>query len=394
MSRSFSLEQLSDYITDQIARIAAVRKEVEEIQVGFNSAYVEWQAEHDAALERLTEAVMDRRDEVGPDLEAQIQERIGEERHIIDARREELRDELIPEAQAQADRTLAQGQRLTETVRELNPRLNDREETLKAQRAALEEELAALNDQIRELSGCLGVVTNFVKINRLDRQRQRAIGKLDAIQQELKAVREEWQATYDQIKDQQEGLQDQWQELTLELARLQGELDYLDDETSREDLALKRAVRFVIDHLKQPVACPAQDLERQLADMVELNIETDTYQEGLGSVSGVLSVLDGITEGLHRFDESVKGLIREQQMHSSYLSKLSVTVPSETLAFHEQWDDLRGSVKDERHLGANPAEFIAAVRPVMEENMSEARIVAMFNSLAGALEQATAGWRG
>ncbi len=127
---------------------------------------------------------------------------------------------------------------------------------------------------------------------------------------------------------------------------------------------------------------------------MDLNIETDAYQEGLGSVSGFLSVLDGVTEGLNRFDESVKGLIREQEMHSSYLSKLSVTVSGDTLAFHEQWDDLRGSVRDERHLGANPAEFIAAVRPAMEEDLSEARIVAMFNSLAGALERATAGWRG
>ena len=135
MSKSLSLKQFSEYITDNVKRIGAVRREVEEIQVSFNSVYVEWKAEHDATLERLVEMVTGRLDEVGPDLRARIEEQSVEEQHTIAGRRQELRGKLVPEAQAEADRTLQQGQELTAKLRQLNPRLDRREEELKAQGA-------------------------------------------------------------------------------------------------------------------------------------------------------------------------------------------------------------------------------------------------------------------
>jgi chromosome segregation ATPase len=394
MSKSLSLKELSTYVTDNIQEIGAVRKEVEEIQVGFNSAYVEWKAEHDATLERLTETVTDRVDAIGPDLRALVDERIVEEKPIIEARRRELRDELIPATQTEADEVLSEGQQLTEKLRQLNPSLDQREEKLKTQRAALEEELAGLNKQIRELSGCLGVVINFFKINKLDRQRQRVIGKLETVQGELKEVREEWQTAEHQIRGEQEALQTKWQDTTIKLAQLNGELDYLDDESNRQALARKRAVRYTVDNLKEPIACPLGDVKQELDTMVELNVQADDYEEGLGSVGSLMSVLDGITEGLKRFDESVEGLLREQKMHSSYLSKLNVSVPDGVLAFHDQWDDLRRKVHDDGHLCANPAEFVAAVGPVMEDGLSTDNIQAMFTSLGDALRQSTKGWRG
>lgn len=51
MSNNFSLVSLYTYITNNIDKILAVRKETEEIQIGFNSSYVEWKAEHDATLD-------------------------------------------------------------------------------------------------------------------------------------------------------------------------------------------------------------------------------------------------------------------------------------------------------------------------------------------------------
>ena len=394
MSKSLSLKQFANYIADEVGKIGGVRREVEEIQVGFNSAFVEWKAEHDAALERLVEAVTGRLDEAGQDLRARIEERIVEEQRTIAGRRQELQDQIIPETQAEADRTLQQGQELTARLRQLNPQLDQREEELKAQGAALEEELTQLNEQIRRHSGCLGVVFNFFKISKLDRQRQQVIGQLKVIQQELKKVRDEWQEFQGQAQSEREGLQTRWQELTLKLAQLQGELDYLDIEANREALALKRATRHVIDNLKDPIPCPARDTKDELDAMVELNVQTDDYQEGLGSVGSLLSLLDGITEGLDRFGESVGGLIEEQRMHSAYLSDLNIRVPDEVRAFHAQWDGLAQKVQDDGHLCANPAEFLAIVRPVVEEDLTTEAIKAMFESLGQALNDATHQWRG
>jgi chromosome segregation ATPase len=398
----FSLQRLSDYIAETIDQIGKVRQEAQEIQLGFNSAYVEWKAQHDAALERLAGAVTATLEEAWPDasneagniLYTRITARTAEERLAISERGRELRESLIPNTQTEADQTLQEGQRLQTRLRALNPRLDQREEELKAQRSVLEGELAELNEQIRRLSGCLSVVLNFPKINRLGRRRQEAVGELKVIQQELKRVREEWREAQVQTQGEQEALQTKWQELALRLARLHGELDYLDEEANREALALRRAVRYVMDHLKEPVSCPASELQGELDAMVELNRQTDDYQAGLGSAGSFMSLLDGIMEGLRRLNESVQGLVEEQRMHSSHLSALSISVPGEVLAFHRQWPVLARKVHDESRLCAHPAEFVAVVQPVMDEDLSESNIRAMFGGLGQALERATSEWRG
>ena len=394
MSKSLSMENFSKYITDNIDEILIVRLEVEEIQIGFNSAYVEWKADHDAALERLADMVIAQWDRVGPDLHVLIEERRPEEQRIIAERRQELRDKLIPETQAEADLALQQGQSLTERLRTLNPRLDQREEELKAEWTALKKELDQLNEQIRGLSGCLRVVINFFKISKLDRQRQQTIGQLKVTQKNLGQVREEWQQVQQETATEQEALQTEWQELTLKLAQLQGEMDYLEVEANRDGLALKRATRHVIGSLKEPIPCPASDVKGELDAMVELNIQTDNYQEGLGSVSSLLSLLDGIIEGLRRFDTSVQGIIGEQRMHSVYLPKLHIAIPDDVAAFHQQWDGLVQKVQDNGRLCAQPTEFLDLVRPVIEKDLSATNIQTMFSSLGQALEQATRDWRG
>jgi len=393
MSKSFSSEQLSAYLTEYIQKIDLVRKEVEEIQIGFNSSFVEWEAKHDAKLECLTEMVMDSGEMIGPAYQQNIDTLRDEERQRLEKRQEQLRDKLIPEAQIEADRLLENGRYLTEGLREVNPQLDQREEGLKARRATLEGELAQLNEQIRRLSGCARAVINFGKITRLDRQRQRIIGQLQAVHKDLKNVREEWQNTLQEIEAEQADLQNQWQQKTLELAQLQDELNYLDDDTSRDSLAHKSATRYVLDTLKEPIPCPDQDLKRELDQMVELNVLSDNYELGLGSVSGVIALLDGVSQGLERFNESVQGLIDEQRMHSSYLPQLNISVPGEVLDFHEQWEGLYQKVQDDHQICAQPEMFLESIQPVIDQDLSEDRIKAMFNNLGQALNQATQSWR-
>ena len=90
MGKSVSLEELSQYLNSSVEQIGQVRQEVEEIQVGFNSAYVEWKAWHDASLEQLVDAVTTRLEEIGPDLRTRIEEGIAREQDLIDQRRQEL----------------------------------------------------------------------------------------------------------------------------------------------------------------------------------------------------------------------------------------------------------------------------------------------------------------
>jgi hypothetical protein len=392
MSNQFSLEQMRDFLSDNVQRINAVHKELEEIQIGFNSAYVEWKADHDAALGRLGEAVIAHMEEVGPVLQERVQERVLEEQRIIDERMKELPGTLIPQTQDEADSALREGQLLVEKLRQLNPQLDKREERLKDKRIELEKELEQLNQAIHKNSRGLGVVTHFIRLTRLDRERQQVIGKLKALQEDLKEVRELWKTTEMETDVSQEALQVQWQELTLKLAQLQGEMDYLEDETSREALALQRAVRHVLDALKEPIQCPDKDIKLDLDEMVKLNIQVDDYDAAFAPLSGMISVLEGIVTGMARFTQSIEGLIDQQEMHSAYLPKLEVTIPQEVLSFHDGWEDLRMKVHDDGRLSAHPAEFLSTTQSTIEKGLSEERIKAMFEGMGSALERATEKW--
>ena len=392
MPRTVSLEQLNDFLLKNRRKIDAVGREVEEIQVGFNSAYVEFKANHDAQLARLTEKLFMRLDALGPELRALIDERAIEERRLLEGRREQLREELIPQTQAEADAVLAQAQEQLQALRQLNPELNEREELYKTHRAALETKLAELNAEISRLSRGLGFIVHFVSIAKLDRQRQRIIGQLEILAENLKEVREEWQTRQQEFQAEQEALQAQWRELGLKVAELRAELAYLDDDAQREALAVKRAIHHVLDNLKEPIPC-SEDLRSELEAMIELNIKTDAYQEGLGTVGGLIALLDSIGKGIDNLRESVEGLIGEQRMHSQHLPPLKVQLPDSVIAFHSQWDGLRAKMHDDARMCAHPLEFLEVARPVIERGLSDEAITNMFNRLGRALDEATKKWR-
>ncbi|MBN1418249.1 MAG: hypothetical protein JXP34_05700 [Planctomycetes bacterium] len=392
MGRMLSLPSLSGYLRDAIGRIRAVRAEAEEIQVGFQSAHATRKAEREAALDRVSAIVAERLDQAGPALGTRVAERTEEERRIAEARRVELRETVIPEAARAADEALREGQDLTARLRGANPRLDRREEDLKAERKGLEAKLSDLNDRIRSLSRGLGIVLRFVSIVKLDRERQRTIGKLQAVQKSLRDVRQEWASIRDETQSVQEELQARWRRATLAAAQGRAELEVLDDDARRGALVRARSVRHALAGLREPIECPAPDLAREIDAMIELNARTAAYEEGLGSACGLLAWLDGVASGLGRFDESVKGLIHEQEMHSEHLDELDVEVPDETLAFHEVWEPLRRKVVDDGRLCEHPEEFVAAIKPAMEDTLSETRIRAMFEGLGEALKRATAAW--
>jgi len=362
--------------------------------VQFNSAYVEWKAEHDATLEQLVEAVVSAPDSMGTEFRRRVEDRLFNEQVVIADRRRELRQTLIPEARALSDKALEDGKTLTAKLRQMNPKLDKREEKLKRKRAKLETELDELNENIRRLSVCLTILFIFFKISRLDRARQRVLGRLEETQEQIKDVREKWKSLQKADKAEQDALQKRWQEQTLMLAQYQAESDFLDEEQNRESLAFKRAVRHVVDNLKEGIRYPSVEIESELDKMVDLNVQTDKYESALRSVVEILALLDGVGEGLKRFGQSVQGLVEEQSMHGAYLPKLNVSIPDEVLVFNRQWEGLADLVRDDVTLRGRPVEFVGAVQPVIDEGLSEKAIRHTFDQLGRALKSATSHWKG
>ena len=389
------------YLEQQAGQIQALIKQLDEVQVAFNARFDDFQARHDAQLERLGEDVFQRlRDggpqgkveSVAPGLQAAIEAQLPAEVARIEERRAKLREEYLPDRRQEADETLQEAQAQMARLRALNPQLNQEEEDLKGEKAGLEAELAELNDQIRSQSRGLKLLRHFPSVLRADRERQRIIGKLEAIGQSLYNVRRRWDQEQKQIRQEQEALQERWQLESIAVARLQAELDQLDDEVLRRDLALRRAIRHVLDGLKVPTPGSDSELEAGLAEMIELNIRTDAYHEGLASVGGLIGLLGGIHDGVGAISQSIEALEEEQKMHSAYLKPLDFHLPDGVRAFHEQWPVLAERFVDEKTIGQHPADFSAEVEPLLTGPLSEAAIEATFQELGKAIERAAAAW--
>lgn len=384
--------KILDYLDGQQLAIENLIGQLDEIQVAFNAQFDQFKSQHDAMLDRLTDQLAGRLDDIDPALRMAVDQRLPMERRHIDERRQKVQEDYLPRRQQAADELLTQAQVELAELRALNPRLDAREEELKSERAKLESLLEGLNEAIRRKSRGFGVVRHFLSITRDDRQRQRIVGKLELINDSLLQVRREWEDKHEETRASQAKLQEQWQLESIAVARLQSELDQLDDRFRCEDLALRRAIRHVLDALKEPVSSSDAKLAAGLKEMVELNVQTDAYHEGLASVGGLIGLLRGIISGLQAIHKSIDGLRREQEMHSAYLRPLDFALPARVEAFHKQWPTLARQFHDEKTHAAQPAAFAIAIQPLLEGPLSQASIESMFNDMGAMIERATANW--
>ena len=384
--------QLIHYLNVQVDAIQGLIKELDEVQVRFNARFDEFKVLHDAKLDELTEKIVEHMAALDAKLQAAIEERLPEERQRIDERRQKVRETYLPQRQEAARQLLEKGQLQVAGLRKINPELDAQEEGFKTEKAQLEARLAELNDEIRKKSRGLGVVVHFVSIFQADRERQRILGKLEVINNELLRVRREWEAQRERVEKSQAELQEKWQLESIAVARLQAELDQLDDEDQREDLALRRAIRGVLDDLKEPAPTSDPDLDAGLQEMINLNVQTDDYHAGLASVGGMIGLLRGIQSGLGAIHKSVEGLQHEETMHSAYLKPLSFSLPAPVEAFNKQWGELAQRFADDAVIGEHPTDFCTNVQPLLDGPLSQASIEKMFNDLGAMIQRATANW--
>jgi chromosome segregation ATPase len=385
-------KEMLRYLEEQSQAIETLIDQLNEVQVEFNAQFDQFKAQHDATLDHLTDQIAERMDAISPQLRQAIQKRLPEEQSRIKERRQKVREEYLPKRRQAADDLLARAQAEVSRLRALNPQLDEREESLKREKAELEAQITRLNEEIRSKSRGLGLVRHFMSITQADRERQRILGKLEVTNEGLYATRREWEQQRQQTEKDQATLQQQWQMESIAVARLRSELDQLEDQNHGDALAVRRAIRHVLDALKDTTNGSSDELGVELQEMVKLNVETDAYHEGLASVGGVIGLLGGINSGLEAIGKSIEGLMREQEMHSAYLKPLNFSLPSRVRAFHQVWPRLAKQFADEEAIGARPASFSATVEPLLEGPLSQAKIEAMFNDLGAMIERSTAAW--
>ncbi len=389
MSPQYDAASFYNFLAGESKRIAGAFREVEQLQAEFQGAYTRFKTDHDKTLAALGEQVLAiDTDQLPPTVRAQIDARVPVERQTIAERLQVLDKSLLPDYQKKADDLLQRVQKDETERRSQNPKLNEREEALKAEGANWQKQLNDLNTQVGDRARGLGFIFNAGKIHALDGERQRAIGRLEVINSQLAKVREEWKDLRERTTKEEADWKTQWQTTMQQMGKLRQERDYLAQNV--DTVARQRAVTFVLDNIKTPISDSA--LQASVNRMVDLNIQTDDFQAALGSVAGILGVMKGVDEGLKRIGESVKAIIAEQERNSQFLRPPKIEISDRAAAFSRVWDEIAAKAKDEKAVAAHPADFVAAMKPILEERLTKDRITDYFNSLGNGLQAAGRGW--
>ncbi|HOQ99483.1 MAG TPA: hypothetical protein PLJ35_11740 [Anaerolineae bacterium] len=381
MSKTVKLSEFCGYIAGRQREIVAVYAEIEQVQQQFNELFRQKMQAWQTAISRGVPLLLGDQ-ALPPALAQSLLQVIGEERAKLEREIADLTAQVDTQRQA-ADRTVAEAQAEMQTLRRANPQLDAEEEAIKARRAEIAQALQQLDAEIK----ATGWLTGFFRRRRLRRQRDQVRAGLATETARLRRVRQQWQDEKQRFEANQGRLCAQWEAAGIEAAQAQARLDHLLgnlERLSRE----QGAARLLAELTAAPAA--AEPLHTLLAEMAELNRTKAEYEEGLRTVAEALGLLKGLGEGMERFYRSAAKVLEEQRQYN--LRELRIELSAAVLDFHALWPELRAQVKDEKTLGAQPAEFSRRVRAAIEGRLGDSAIAAMFESMGDALTRATKAW--
>jgi len=380
MSPQVALANFHRYVQENITRISALYREIEEIQYRFNDIYGKLQTQWQESVEKTAPQLQQA--ELPPQQAEMLRGYQQQERQKLEERISQLRQQVAEKQQA-AEAALREAQAELQRVREFNPVLNEREEALKARSRSETEAIAAVEQQIKSAGLGARLFGNHERRKELERLRQQHAETL----QQLKAVREEWQAKKQELAERQDTLRAAWEKASIELAQIKSELDYLEPNVAT--LAAQRGAQRMLAELQEAPAGRGP-LYDAMADIAQMNQQLAQYREGITRVAEALGVLTGIRSGMERFAQSVAKLYEEQERYN--LQPLKVDVPRRVIEFHNIWAEFRGKVKDEKHLGAHPLEFSKVAADYVQKRLTEEAIKDMFEQMGEALSAAAKAW--
>ncbi len=376
------VDEFFQHIQQQMSAVQQSYDEIVHAQREFQGAYVTFSTQRETLVASL---VASRLGNLPPPLQARAEVLMPEERKAVADRQREL-DAAVAAALKEADDSAAAMQQQMNALRKANPKLNEREESLKAMIAFRTQRLHDLNAKVSAMGSGLGFLFRAGAIRKVDNERHNVAGQLEALGGELEGVRKQWQDLRNSADAGMIVGQAEWAKHMADLAAVRSERDAL--AADPETMARRRACRRVLEEMTE-----APEGDADLARLPGLNRQSADYRAALMAVTSMLAVLKGILEGLTRFASSVSALVDEQEKNSQYLKPLRLDLPAGAAAFERLWPDLTPRVRDEKALAGHPAEFVAVMRPYLDQRLTREQIQAYFEGLGQSVKKAAAAWK-
>mgnify|MGYP001077810097 CR=1 FL=1 len=386
--RGVTLAEFHRYLDKSARGLKACYKEIEEIQFQFNDIFKRELAAWQESFTRCFPLLGAQRKNLPEAFGRQVDQVEAEERERI---RKEIADlaKKVTDGRVELDRLLGAAQAAGEELRKANPELDRREEALKAQLKALEDQFVQAYEEQEALErGLFGGVVNLGKIGRLKKAQKQAKKEQARILQLLREVRQEWVKKVDEAGETQAKLREQWQRLSIEVSEAQTRREHM--EKNLDALVEQAALQRVLEEMKEVPPGVEGELGEALKDLVARNKVRWGYEEGLKAVAEALGLLKGVGEGLLRFQKSVQTVLQEQRRYS--LAEIEVRLPPSAVAVNQIWEALRAKILDEKYMGKHPLEFSQVVDRHVKERLTDEKIQAFFEEMGEALSAATSKW--
>lgn len=390
---AYSTHSLIDYLAARKKEAGDAARYAHELKEAYVRTIGETVQAYETAIPAVAERLIAAPEAGGADLHAAIEARREEERRIIAERRRALREQIIPESHARADALVKESQDFKASHHENNLKKHGEQAELDAQRVQLEAQLEQLNAEIAAHAGCLNVVRHFFKLWKLTRQRKKVYDALQTAIKKLGWLRSDWEKEHQDLERILAELESRWNETVRQRTQDQAELEALDDPQHSESLALKRAVRHILDERRAPVTAPDAALQEQINALVDLHHRRENFEAAIARASHLTGVLEGIQKGLDGIAGSVKQLAAQERKYASYLPKLRFTLPTQATAFHDLWSALADKLSGQAaHYTQHPEEFTQMADEVLQAYLTDEKIAQTFTQMGNALQQATARW--
>ena len=388
MATVASLQDLDQTLSARVGDLRAVAPVFQALKTRYTEVYGEHELRYQLAIGPAVDRLIEADADAGPALHGNVLAWLPLEEESAEARHKELRDKILPALEADIAALVQRSQTSRRRHHLANTQAAQREQSLQASIAAGEAELARLNAEVKAKSRWLGVFWRFFAVNKLVRARNKTFKEVGHLHHQLEQLRRDWQDARQKESAAQASYQEETQARLLEQARLQAEFDYLDDAERRAALAHQRAARHVIDELREPVACPLPDLEKALAELAELNVIRDRYQEGINKAAHLEGLANGLLQGVEAFGGGIQKMIRQQKQYSAYLKPLRITAPQASLDFFSTLAALRKTFASTRGFAEDPVLFAQRAQGFIAA-LSDDTIRIAFESLGAALTSAT-----
>jgi chromosome segregation ATPase len=373
------------YMDAQCQKINALVTEIEEIQRAFETRFVDTRQKFENTKAQVAVWV-EQHDWQQPDwLAVEITERLPK---IEEQKRERLCElaKELGDLGTQRQEVEAQSQARIGALKDNNPRLNAREEELKAKEQAMQQALEAALAAWRASGRGIGWLVQPGKVQRLRKQAEVLADQLADVNARLTEVRNSWHTMETNTEANEASLQDAWRLRTAEIARLRRE-----DHSLRSDMegaCREAALDEVLNAIAEAKAGGSPDFDALLASVVSLHDQVRDYENGIAQVAELMGIMKGVCEGLGRMKESVEGVKKEQDMHTE-LANLKLQAPATALQFHQLWDRLQPVVLDEKFAAEHPRDLAVRLKQTIGEGMTNAALDAMFTALGSELDRAT-----